>query len=67
MDTVIVNPAVTEAGEGATSAASRPAILAGGVAAAALGLALFAFGAGPGGLAATEGGGLRDGTWKCRR
>src|ERR1700678_4247141 len=43
VDTVIMNPAETE---GSTSAVSRPAILAGGFAAASLSLALFALGVG---------------------
>src|SRR5476651_2001514 len=46
VDTVIVTPAATDAGEGLTSAVSWPAILAGGFAAVALSIVLFTLGAG---------------------
>jgi hypothetical protein len=48
VDTVIVTPAATDAGEGLTSAVSWPAILAGGFAAVALSIVLFTLGAGLG-------------------
>jgi hypothetical protein len=48
VDTVIVNPAVADAGEASTSAVSWPAIVAGGFTAASLSVVLFTLGAGIG-------------------
>jgi hypothetical protein len=48
VDTVIVNPAVADAGEAPTSAVSWPAIVAGGFTAASLSIVLFTLGAGIG-------------------